>query len=272
MVTPSRASALLFLLICAVSSVRAETVLFLHGHLGGVQNWRGTGITASVEAAGWHDAGTLRIKRDRVSHGGTQGGAAQRFFTLELNGQSELQHQAAVLGRYVEWVRQRFPNTPLILIGHSAGGLVARLYMVQNPDANVAALITIATPHLGTPIAQVSEFVEQSPLAWLVPMMGVVELNEALDLYRDLAIERPGNFLYQLNRRPHPPARYISIVRAADRTNPLGDVLVPGWSQDMRSVKALTGQVRTVHNRGTHALAPADGEVLIRLLQWLQQA
>ncbi len=267
-----RALWLVFPLLCALSSVRAETLLFVHGHLGGAHNWRSTGIAASVEAAGWHDAGTLALRRDRILHRGKHGGAAQRFFTLQLDGQSELQRQAAVLARYVTWVRERYPRTPLILIGHSAGGLVARLYMVQNPAANVAALVTIATPHLGTPIAQVGELVERTPLAWLAPMMGVSELPAALELYRDLAVEQPGNFLYTLNRRPHPRARYISIVRAADPASPLGDVLVPDWSQDMRGVRALTGRARSVRTIGTHALTPADGEVLIRLLQWLQQA
>ena len=102
--------------------------------------------------------------------------------------------------------------------------------------------------------------------------MGASELQGALGLYRDLAVEQPGNFLFILNCLPHPPARYVSIVRSADPSNPLGDVLVPDWSQDMRRVTALRGQARTVENSGTHALSPADGDVLIRLLQWLQQA
>ena len=260
------------LLACAQPAAHAETLLFVHGHLGGAQNWRSTGITARVAAAGWHDAGTLSLRSGRITHRGAHGSAAQRFFTLQLDGQTELQRQAASLSRYVAWVRARYPRTPVILIGHSAGGLVARLYMVQNPAANVAALITIATPHLGTPFAQVGELVERTPLMWLAPLMGVTELRGALGLYRDLAVEQPGNFLYALNRRPHPPARYISVVREAAASGPVGDLLVPVWSQDMRSVEALRGQARTLRNTGTHALSATDGPVLIRLLQWLQQA
>jgi pimeloyl-ACP methyl ester carboxylesterase len=259
-------------LLCAPLLAQAETVLFIHGHLGGAQNWRSTGIAARVVDAGWHDAGTLGVRRGRITHVGTVSRAAQRFFTLQLDGQTALQGQSAALARYVEWVRERYPRTPLILIGHSAGGLVARLYMVQHPGANVAALITIATPHLGTPLAQVGELVEGSPLAWLAPLIGARELSGSLGLYRDLAVEQPGNFLYSLNRRPHPPARYISVVRTDSSTSPGGDLLVPEWSQDLRSVQALRGRARTLRNAGTHALSANDGDVVIRLLQWLQQA
>ncbi|MDH3716377.1 MAG: alpha/beta fold hydrolase, partial [Gammaproteobacteria bacterium] len=217
-------------------------------------------------------AGTLSVRRGRIAYSGVTSGAAQRFFTLQLDGQIALQSQVAALVRHVEWVRERYPRTPLILIGHSAGGLVARLYMVQYPGANVAALITIATPHLGTPLAHIGELVERSPLAWLAPLIGARELSGSLALYRDLAVEQPGNFLYTLNRRPHPPARYISVVRTGSGPGPGGDPLVPEWSQDLRSVQALRGKAHTLLNKGTHALSAEDGDVLIRLLQWLQQA
>lgn len=267
-----RALLLTAVLIGVPHLAHSETLLFIHGHLGDARNWRSTGITARAVDAGWHDAGTLEVRRGRIVHTGVVSGAAQRLFTVQLDGQAALQRQAAVLAGYVEWVRRRYPRTPLILVGHSAGGLVARLYMVQHPGANVAALITIATPHLGTPLAQIGELVESSPLAWLAPLIGARELSGALGLYRDLAVEQPGNFLYSLNRRPHPPARYISVVRTGDRTNPGGDMLVPEWSQDLRSVQALRGTARTVRNAGTHALSADDGDVIVRLLQWLQQA
>ena len=43
---------------------------------------------------------------------------------------------------------------PVLVIGHSVGGLVARLAL-RNPEAarNVAATITITTPHAGTPVS-----------------------------------------------------------------------------------------------------------------------
>ncbi|MEM1684289.1 MAG: PKD domain-containing protein [Nanopusillaceae archaeon] len=44
-------------------------------------------------------------------------------------------------------------STSLILIGHSMGGLVARSAIEEHNLKNVKLLITLGTPHLGTPIA-----------------------------------------------------------------------------------------------------------------------
>jgi len=45
---------------------------------------------------------------------------------------------------------------PVTIIAHSAGGLVARYYLLKNPDAPVANFINIGTPNLGTPRAMKS--------------------------------------------------------------------------------------------------------------------
>ncbi len=266
-----RASLVLALLAFVLPVARAETLLLIHGHLGGAHNWRGTGIAARLVDAGWHDAGTIGRWRGKVTIRGAPGRAAQRFYTVQLDGRTRLQAQTTALAGYVTRVLIRHPGSPLILVGHSAGGLVARLFMVQNPRIAVAALITIATPHLGTPLAQFGELIEESPLAWLVPYMGANGLGDSFALYRDLAEERPGNFLYLLNRRPHPPARYISVVRTAD-DGISGDLLVPDWSQDLRRVAALRGRAHTLREPGTHALSERDATLLIHLLRWLQQA
>lgn len=45
---------------------------------------------------------------------------------------------------------------PVTIIAHSAGGLVARYYLLKNPDALVANFINIGSPNLGTPRAMKS--------------------------------------------------------------------------------------------------------------------
>jgi len=42
----------------------------------------------------------------------------------------------------------------VILIGHSRGGLIARKYLLESGDRRVKALITIATPHRGSTMAE----------------------------------------------------------------------------------------------------------------------
>jgi pimeloyl-ACP methyl ester carboxylesterase len=41
----------------------------------------------------------------------------------------------------------------IVLIGHSAGGVIARLFVESNPDAGVTKLITVSSPHTGSELA-----------------------------------------------------------------------------------------------------------------------
>jgi pimeloyl-ACP methyl ester carboxylesterase len=55
------------------------------------------------------------------------------------------------------WVREiarNLPDKPIVLIGHSLGGLIVRAY-AQSPNAveNIAGVVTLGTPHQGTKIA-----------------------------------------------------------------------------------------------------------------------
>ena len=43
--------------------------------------------------------------------------------------------------------------TEIVLVGHSAGGVVARLFVENHPDAGVTKVITVAAPHAGSEIA-----------------------------------------------------------------------------------------------------------------------
>jgi len=76
------------------------------------------------------------------------GGAMSRFNTRPLD---EL---AAIVADKVESLAQRHSVQSLHIIGHSKGGLLARRY-VQHYDgaARVRSVITLGTPHHGTPTA-----------------------------------------------------------------------------------------------------------------------
>lgn len=51
------------------------------------------------------------------------------------------------------------PSTELILVGHSLGGVLARWYVHELGGAErVSRVITISTPHLGTPVARIAPF------------------------------------------------------------------------------------------------------------------
>jgi hypothetical protein len=145
--------------------------------------------------------------------------------------------------------------------------------MVRHPQAGVDALVTFASPHLGTGSAEVGSMLGQSPLSWVAPFVGAHALNRSQGLYLDLARERPGTFLFWLNRQEHPQARYVAVVRHDDSLLGLGgDLLVADWSQNMNNVYALRGRVRTVRVSRGHGLDHTDGPLLVRVLEQLQRS
>lgn len=245
----------------------AETLVFVQGYLGSAENWRDSGITGVLQRNGWQDAGHLSLNRQGVRVSRSKADTSKRFFTLDLPTDAPLQVQANNLAGYLEYIRYHYPGTALMLAGHSAGGVVARLYMVQHPDVAVAALITIASPHRGTESAELGLVVGQSPLALFAPLFGGEVFNRSQRLYSDLAREQPNNLLGWLNHQPHPPASYASIVRSKDdETFGLGNLIVPAWSQDMNQVYALRGRAWTIRVNGGHALSADDGRLLVKIL------
>ncbi|UCF87050.1 MAG: alpha/beta fold hydrolase [Nitrospiraceae bacterium] len=59
----------------------------------------------------------------------------------------------------VKMTKEKFRGRPIVLIGHSRGGLIARKYM-ETKDPEIKALITISTPHAGSSIAKIGNYLE----------------------------------------------------------------------------------------------------------------
>lgn len=247
----------------------AEVLVLVQGYLSDDDSWRGSGITRALAHAGWQDAGHLRVDRGgvwlRQARDNQRG--HKRFFTLTLPTEAPLLVQANYLQQYLDFLRQRYPNESIILVGHSAGGVIARLYMVQHPKSGVDMLVTIASPHLGTEVAEVGAMAGSTPLSWIAPFIGAETFNWSQGLYRDLMRERPQTLLFWLNRQAHPPARYVSIVREKDGLLNLGDLVVPDWSQDMNNVYALRGRAVRIDSGTDHGLSSTDGQVILDVLE-----
>ena len=260
------------LLALSPVAASAESLVLVQGYLGDADNWRDSGITRSLQQAGWGDGGELQWSPQGIRAQGARVAAGRSFYTLDLPTEAPLTVQLGYLERYLEFIRLRHAGESIILVGHSAGGVLARLYMVQHPDAGVAALVTIASPNLGTESAELGIMAGQSPLAMLAPMLGVDTLNRSQGLFHDLARERPGSLLYWLNRQQHPSATYVSIVRSGDDPSGMGDLVVPGWSQDLNGVLALRGRARSLTVGSDHALGPDDAKALVGILRSLQRS
>jgi pimeloyl-ACP methyl ester carboxylesterase len=259
------ALALLVVWLFPAAGLQAEVVVLVQGYLAKGKDWRESDVTGVLSRSGWEDAGHLQLRdRKRLPAG------APRFYTLELTTDARIGRQVEELLIHLQRIR-RGSSESLILIGHSAGGVVARMAMVRRPDLDVAALITVASPHRGTENAILGLAAGQSPLGWFSQLLGREKdlLGRSQGLYFDLAPEQPGNLLFWLNHQPHPPARYISVVRDG-RLSWFGDLVVPEWSQDMNQVYALRGRARSIASDGNHGLTEEDGRILVHLLNRLR--
>lgn len=263
---------LLILLFMPVSHALAETLLLVQGYLGEGNPWRQSGVAAVLVSGGWQDGGHLVATPRGVVGERRTAGRSKTFYTLKLPSDAPLMVQMRAFTPVMQYLRQRHPGESLYLVGHSAGGVLARLYMVQHPEAAVQTLITIASPHLGTASAEAGLLAGDSPLGWIAPFMGADELNRSRGLYHDLAREQSGNLLFWLNRQPHPLASYVSVIHQGGGLFGLGEMVVPDWSQDMNNVIMLRGRARTVSLVAGHNLTPDDGRIVLEILARLQHS
>lgn len=257
----------IFLLLPSLAS--ADIAVFVHGYHSTGHTWRYNGITTILAANDWNDAGSYTLKGNLVYYGHPLSNTGKHLITAELPSEAPIDVQAALLNQYLDDITKHFPEQKIHLIGHSAGGLVTRLALVNNHSQakkdNVIQLITIATPHLGSPIANMAEKASDTPIGFFAPFIGANEINRAEELYKQLGNEDKNHFLFRLNRQAHPPMRYTSIIRA-DGSILNGDWLVPSRSQNMAFVPAIGRNAQIFLTPGEHHLKYADGFILVRLL------
>ncbi len=263
--------ALLFSLLLLVSSQAfAKHLVLIQGYLGQPTSWSDSGIAQQLDNNGWNYAGEFIY----ASEGArlmvpvairARPAPMHKFYRVSLPTESSIQNQAYFLTAYLKKLREYYPQQEIILVGHSAGGVLARYVMVTKPELNIDMLITIASPHLGTDSAELGKLVGNSPLAWIAPMVGASTINRSQGLYSDLLPEMPHRFLYWLNRQPHPEAEYISIVR--DEQSPEGgDFIVSQDSQFLENVYSLRFRATSYVVQGSHGLSATDGAILLDLI------
>ena len=256
------------LLLLPPTSAAAQTVVLVQGYLGSGNDWRRAGIAAALYKAGWQDIGQLSLGPYGVTRLGVTDNHRKRFVTVALPTEAPVMVQADILAKYVGALQAAHPEDDVILVGHSAGGVVARAFMVKYRPPAVKALITIASPHLGTYLAEVGRAVGNSPLSWFAPFFGGSTVHRSQALYRDLSRENPGNLVGWLNRTAHPKAKYYAIIRAQDVRRPAdGDAIANAYQQDLNQVAALRGRAKTIVTPGRHGLQPGDGPLIVNILR-----
>jgi len=250
---------------------RADVLVLVHGYLSGAQSWDASGITGVLQQHDWQRAGVYVAGPagiQQVPASGVQ--AANKFYAVDLPSEAPVLVQVYLLNEILDTISRTHKDEPVILVGHSAGGVVARATLVRGNHDNVTALITIASPHLGTSRAE--QALDATDIPFPISMVTDFFAGETYDtamrsrsLYVDLVRPQPGTLLYWLNSQPHPDIEYFSIVRGSSEAG-WGDYIVPAYSQDMNNVPALQGRSSMINVPVSHGLEPVDGSVIVNLL------
>jgi triacylglycerol lipase len=264
--------ALLSLLLFISLPVCADVMLLIHGYLGDATSWEKSGINDELQQQGWQRAGMF--------HGSPQG---PQLYTTEhdktynlvyiatLPSDAPVLVQADVLKNIIDIIRENHENEKIILVGHSAGGVVARMALIRHRLKNIKGLITIASPHIGTGRADQALDItaDHGPFNMVKSFVGGSRydtLKHSRGLMFDLRHPEPGNMLYWLNNQPHPKIHYASIIRL-DNDGAQGDYYVPGYSQNMNNVPALQGQSSTFVTPTSHFLVRQDADTIISIIK-----
>lgn len=261
----------IILLVLGLQSfpVSSDVLILVHGYLGSAGSWESSGINTILQKSGWQRAGVF-TSAGLIPAAGVA--AEKKAYSVELPSNAPIAVQADLLSRQISRIQAMYPDESLVLVGHSAGGVVARMLLVRNGVANAKALITIASPHLGT--SRALEALDATDDPFPISMLKDFFAGEMYHVVRDswgvlldLTPSQPGTLLYWLNLQPHPNINYVSVMRPGPVG--LGDELVPSFSQDMNNVHALSGKSVTHTLPVGHALQPADGVKLVEILQML---
>jgi triacylglycerol lipase len=257
------------------SVLRADALVLIHGFLSGAQSWDASGITALLDRAGWHRAGVFAAGPSGIQLVPAPGRAAShKVFVVDLPSEAPILVQTYQLRQILQLINQSYPGESIVLVGHSAGGVVARAALVRGGAKDVKALITIASPHLGTYRAE--QALDATDIPFPFSMVTDFFGGETYDvakrsrgLFVDLVRPRPGSFLFWLNNQQHPDLQYFSIVRGEVAVLS-GDYIVPGYSQDMNNVPALSGKSTRIAVGTQHGLEMIDGSVIVNVLAGLK--
>ncbi len=269
-------SALLLFMGALAGPASADVLLQVHGYQGSIYSWEQSGVNNVLQQFGWKRAALLLGSPEGLIPVSQQWqDADNKVVNLLLNSEAPLNGQANVFSAALRWVNDRYPADKIIIVGHSLGGVVARLALIRHGAPNVKALITIASPHLGTALAYhgLDEVSDPFPINKIKEFFGGSRYDTLIrskGMLHDILPAIPGRLLHWLNTRAHPPIQYFSVVRSGFN-GALGDPIVPGFSQDMANVEAIGKNSTRLIQGFSHELSVLDGYALVNILTQLEK-
>lgn len=209
-------------------------VILLHGLGQKADVWNSGATSYFSNDCGMSFGGTLRVTNGSVSSTSAGGQDGDFYIVSFTNPYDSVAAWGNELDACVRYVRQQTGADRVILIGYSMGGLAARQYLVNRySDHHVKRLITVGTPHLGSPFAKVwtwkteltscaasSNVLISTPCKAALSAIQGTEDDVPYDAPAVRDLRRPedgGLYLAKLGKRAHPlDLEYVSVIGTVD--------------------------------------------------------
>lgn len=234
--SPARRRLVLVVAALAIAALLAGLVAVLHGrskHGVAVDLYR-TGPVLFVPGYGGSRTALLGLAQQVQA----ETGRTVEVLTLPGDGTGDLDAQAAAIGAAARALLARTGAGSLDLVGYSAGGIAARVWIEQRGGAGLTRrLVTLGTPHHGTELAD------------LGALFGSACPQACQQLRSDSAL------LDGLNQRSAAAGSVVSIWSSTD------DVIVPPTSSVLDGAVDVRIQQVCPGNQVRHSGLPTDPDV-----------
>jgi triacylglycerol lipase len=177
----------------------------------------------------------------------------------------------------IEQARVMTGASKVVLIGHSQGGMDARWAASHDPDA-IAAVVTIGTPHRGSPVADVASGVlpgdADAALSALADLFGVAQAGSMSSFAGALdTLTTPGAAAFNAATPDAPGVPYMSIAGrsglAGASACPASSSLTATWDSQLDAYGVELAPVATILAAAALPDTPTqDGLVTVDSAQW----
>ncbi len=197
----------------------------------------GLGSTSEKGAIDNVDATALGYADADVYRYSYRGGTATEHPYAATDTTADIRESARRLRELLARIEADNPGVPVDIVAHSQGGLVARSALTDEVDPadgrlpKVNALVTLGTPHLGTPVATGLTMMGHTTVGQVAMAGAHALLPDKIDpagmSVTQMAEE--SEFLRRLNRRPLPAGLKVTSIGAReDLAVPAGRTLLAG--------------------------------------------
>ena len=201
----------------------------------------------------------------------------RQVFTPQLDAIQASEVRGAELVTAIEAARKQTGAAKVVLIGHSQGGFDARWAAANDPDA-VAAVVTLGTPHRGSPVADVASGLlpgdAAAALSALANLFGAAQAGSTSSFAGALStLTTSGAAAFNAATPDVPGIPYMSVAGRSGLVSasacPPSTPLTATWDSSVDAYEPLIAPVAAILATAALPETPVqDGLVTVDSAQW----